>query len=75
VKKLTVKSRWNLSPAERKIALIRKEIAILINVDGVEVQEARKRMNDKYGKGWRERGLVVNDDDQWSAEDLEDLYI
>jgi len=35
------------------------------------VQEARKQANLKYGKGWRERGLVSNSDDQWSAEDLQ----
>jgi hypothetical protein len=28
-------------------------------------------MNDKYGKGWRERGLVRNSDNQWTDEELE----
>lgn len=60
----------HLTPAERKIASIRKEIAINIK-NGIEVEEARRQANLKYGKGWRERGLVSNSDDQWSAEDLQ----
>lgn len=60
----------HLTPSERKIASIRKEIAILVNDHGIEIGQARKMMNDKYGKGWRERGLVSNSNDQWSAEDL-----
>jgi len=32
--------------------------------------EARRLMNIKYGKGWRERGLVSNSDNQWTVEDL-----
>lgn len=63
----------HLSPAERKIRSIRKEIAILVNVDGIDIQEARKAMNIKYGKGWRERGLTNNSDDQWSEEDLKEF--
>ena len=59
----------HLTPSERKIASIRKEIAILIE-QGTDVQEARKMMNQKYGKGWRERGLVSNSDNQWSEHDL-----
>ncbi len=61
---------WKRTPAEKKIASIRKEIAILVNEQGVSIEEARKQMNVKYGKGWRERGLVSNSDNQWSAEDL-----
>ncbi len=57
------------TPSEKKIASIRKEIAINIT-NGMDVQEARKQANIKYGKGWRERGLVVNSTDQWSREDL-----
>lgn len=60
----------HLTPSEKKIASIRKEIAILVNEQGVGIGEARKQMNIKYGKGWRERGLVSNSDDQWSDEDL-----
>lgn len=60
----------HLSPAERKIASIRKEIAILVNEQGVEICEARKQMNIKYGKGWRERGLTSNGENQWSEEEL-----
>ena len=58
------------TPAEKKIASIRKEIAINIK-NGMGVQEARKQANLKYGKGWRERGLVSNSDDQWTAEELQ----
>lgn len=57
------------TPSEKKIAAIRKEIAINIK-NGMGVQEARKNANIKYGKGWRERGLVSNSDNQWSEEDL-----
>lgn len=57
------------TPSEKKIASIRKEIAIDIK-SGTPVDEARRKANIKYGKGWRERGLCVNDDDQWTEEDL-----
>lgn len=63
------KGSWKRTPAEKKIASIRKEIAINIQ-NGIGVQEARRQANLKYGKGWRERGLVSNSDDQWSEEDL-----
>ena len=66
----TPKGNYKRTPAEKKIASIRKEIAINIK-NGIGVQEARKQANLKYGKGWRERGLVSNSDDQWSAEDLQ----
>ena len=67
----TPKGNYKRTPAEKKIASIRKEIAILVNEQGFTIGEARKQMNIKYGKGWRERGLVSNSDDQWSAEDLQ----
>ena len=63
------KGNWKRTPSERKIASIRKEIAINIK-NGVSVQEARKNANLKYGKGWRERGLISNSTNQWSQEDL-----
>ena len=63
-------AKIHLTPSELKIASIRKEIAILVNEQGVRIDEARKQMNIKYGKGWRERGLVSNSDDQWSEDDL-----
>ena len=66
----TPKGNYKRTPAEKKIASIRKEIAINIK-NGMGVQDARKQANLKYGKGWRERGLVSNSDDQWSAEDLQ----
>ena len=55
----TSKRSYKRTPAEKKIASIRKEIAILVNEQGICICEARKQMNIKYGKGWRERGLVV----------------
>ena len=67
----TLKGNYKRTPAEKKIASIRKEIAILVNEQGVGIGEARKQMNIKYGKGWRERGLVSNSDNQWSTEDLQ----
>jgi hypothetical protein len=60
--------------AEKNIRRVRRELAILIkrklitcpnrNQD-VLIDEARKEINLKYGKGWRERGLVTNDSNQW----------
>lgn len=58
------------TPSEAKIRKVRKELAILIkkfknkNIPQ-PVGNARKYINTKYGKGWRERGLCVNDEDQW----------
>jgi len=69
----TMKFKYKRSPAEKKIASIRKEIAILVNEQGMGIQEARKAMNIKYGKGWRERGFTNNPDDQWSEEDLKEF--
>lgn len=59
----------HLTPSQRKIASIRKEIAIAVN-EGLDIQEARKQANLKYGKGWRERGLISNSPDQWTEEEL-----
>lgn len=61
--------RYKRTPVEKKIASIRKEIALDIK-SGTKVEEARRKANLKYGKGWRERGLAVNDLNQWSEEDL-----
>lgn len=66
----TPKGNWKRTPAEKKIASIRKEIAIMVNEQGIEIGEARKQMNIKYGHGWRERGLSVNGDEQWTEEEL-----
>ena len=60
------------TPSEKKIASIRKEIAINVQ-NGMDIQEARKNANIKYGKGWRERGLVVNNENQWSEEELKEF--
>ena len=59
----------HLTPSQRKIASIRKEIAIAVS-EGIDIQEARKQANLKYGRGWRERGLISNSPDQWTEEDL-----
>ncbi len=59
----------HLTPSERKIASIRKEIALLCK-GNVSIEEARRQINIKYGKGWRERGLVSNSNNQWTKEDL-----
>lgn len=66
----TPKGNWERTPAEKKIASIRKEIAINIK-NGMQVDEARRQANLKYGKGWRERGLIANSDNQWTEEDLQ----
>ncbi len=50
---------WKRTPAEKKIASIRKEIAINVK-NGMDVSKARQLANLKYGKGWREEGLWVN---------------
>lgn len=64
--------------AEKNIRVVRKELAILIqdkiannpNTNkNVLVDNARKEINLKYGKGWRERGLIANDEDQWLSLD------
>ena len=56
--------------AEKNIRLVRRELAILIKSkiskrEPSPVSRARKENNIKYGKGWRERGLVSNSKDQW----------
>ena len=43
----TPKGNYKRTPAEKKIASIRKEIAILVNEQGVGIGEARKQMNIK----------------------------
>ena len=68
---MKTKYNYNRTPAEKKIASIRKEIAILVNKQGVCIVEARRQINTKYGAGWRDRGLVSNSDNQWSKEDLQ----
>lgn len=64
------KTFYKRTPVEKKIASIRKEIAIDINENGIEQDEARRKANLKYGKGWRERGLFANSDNQWTEEEL-----
>lgn len=60
------------TPSEKKIRSIRKEIAIDVK-NGTSVEDARKNANLKYGKGWRSRGLCVNDKNQWSNDDLREF--
>lgn len=67
------KAPIHLTPAERKIASIRKEIAIMVSEQGITIGEARRLTNLKYGKDWRTRGLISNDSNQWTEEELKDL--
>ncbi len=60
---------YKRTPAEKKIASVRKEIAIAVQ-SGTSLQQARRDANIKYGHGWRERGLVSNSDNQWTEEEL-----
>lgn len=55
--------------AEANIRAVRKELALLIKAKieanplinkNVLVNDARAEINKKYGKGWRERGLISN---------------
>jgi len=64
--------KYQETPSEKKIRSIRKEIAISIQ-NGMDVQEARRQANLKYGKGWRERGLISNSKNQWTNDDLQGL--
>jgi hypothetical protein len=50
--------------AEARIEAVRKEIAIAVK-GGKTIQQARRDANLKYDKGWRERGLIANSDNQW----------
>ncbi|MFA5760121.1 MAG: hypothetical protein WC942_12330 [Clostridia bacterium] len=62
------------TPSEKNIRKVRKELAILIkqkqneyqnNNSNIIVDCCRRYINLKYGSGWRERGLYVNDENQW----------
>lgn len=61
--------------SEDKIRKVRRELAILIKrkvkeypeiKETVVVETCRKFINLKYKPGWRERGLCVNDLNQWN---------
>lgn len=65
--------KLHVTPSIKKIKSIRKEIAIMVNKQGIKVDEARRLTNIKYGKGWRERGLITNSPDQWTEEELKDF--
>lgn len=65
--------KLHITLSMKKIKAIRKEIAVMIKEQSINIEEARRLTNLKYGKGWRERGLCVNSDDQWSEEDLKDF--
>lgn len=60
---------------EANVRKVRQELAILIKLKLKEYPETnqneivgkcRKYINLKYGKGWRERGIAVNDPIQWA---------
>ena len=56
--------------AEKNIAKVRKELALLTKEkedsgDKQALNNARKEINLKYGRGWRERGLISNSTNQW----------
>lgn len=62
------------TPSEAKIREVRKELAKLIKQklkeypnksENLLVNTCRTYINVKYGKGWRERGLITNDENQW----------
>jgi len=58
------------SQAEKNIRRVRKELTILIKKfesEGINdpIGSARNYINFKYGKNWRERGLISNSDNQW----------
>jgi len=61
------------TPSERKIASIRKEIAIDVKENGLTLNQARRKANLKYGDDWRSRGLISNDENQWTEEELKDI--
>mgnify|MGYP003442498875 CR=1 FL=1 len=66
----SIKRSQKRTPSEKKIASIRREIAIMVNEQNIPIQEARRLTNMKYGHGWRERGLISNSEDQWTEEEL-----
>lgn len=64
--------RHKETKAEKNIRRVRKELALLIERFKEQnkpnpVNNARRYINLKYGHGWRERGLVVNDEEQWKS--------
>lgn len=58
IKETNRKEAKHIVEARRVIRAIRKEIALDIQ-SGTPIDEARQKANIKYGKGWRERGLVT----------------
>jgi uncharacterized protein YlxW (UPF0749 family) len=63
---------------------IRKELAILINEKkkscknekeiNQSVNDARKEINLKYGKGWRDRRSYQSYDDWWNGKNLDGSF-
>jgi hypothetical protein len=45
---------YKRTEAEKRIAAIRKEIALEVK-SGTSLNDARRNANIKYGKGWREQ--------------------
>jgi len=66
----TYKGKYKDEPWEANVRKVRIELAILIKSFTEQnkpqpLNNARKYINLKYGKGWRERGCVSNSEDQW----------
>lgn len=82
-----VKGHYNTIGAETspidvnrlKIRAVRKELAILVKENERNnvhrpLDMARQAMNKKYGSGWRNRGMIVNDSNQWTDENKPDWW-
>lgn len=63
---------------DKRVKKVRKELALLIKSKKAEYPEykenlvvnlCRKFINLKYGRGWRERGIVSNSEDRWNDFD------
>jgi len=71
----------NMTPSEKKIRDVKIELKKLIKSKqklcttekekNQALEIARQEINKKYGKGWRERGLISGSANQWTKEDLE----
>jgi len=68
------KGKYKDAPWEASVRKVRKELAILIkrkikeypnSSKNIIVNCCRKYINFKYGSGWRERGMCVNNLEQW----------
>lgn len=60
----------SVKKAKIKIGKVRRELKLLYEKKKSEgdinpLNNARQEINLKYGKGWRERGLTSDPNDQW----------